>query len=253
MERQQVILHANHIQKSFHTNKAYHLVLDDITISVKKNEFLVLLGPGRCGKTVLMNIMAGLIEPSSGEIEFYGQPLTSPDSRIGFVFQRTGLLPWKTVMQNVEIGLKMKNIPKKERREKCQYYIDLVKLNGFENTYPQQLSGGMKQRVGIARAYAGDPDLLMMDEPFGALDAQTRYSMEIEILKMWEHDKRSVIFVTNNLEEALFLGDRIILLTKSPCTVKDIYSPDMEKPRDNMDNRFLALRKKIENNMDLSL
>ncbi|MHB8276072.1 MAG: ABC transporter ATP-binding protein [Candidatus Humimicrobiaceae bacterium] len=253
MERQQIIMSARHIRKTFATRKDEYLILDDISIDVKENEFLVLLGPGRCGKTVLMNIMAGLMEPSSGIVEFYGKSLTAPDTRIGFIFQRIGLLPWKTVMQNVEIGLKMRKIPKKARRETCQYYIDLVGLHGVENYYPRQLSGGMKQRVGIARAYANNAKELIMDEPFGSLDAQTRYSMEIEVLKMWEKEKRTVIFVTNNLEEALFLGDRIILLTKSPCSVKEVYIPDIEKPRDNMDSRFLSMRRRIESNTDLSL
>jgi len=253
VEKQQVILSCKGIRKSFISKGQENLVLNDISIEVKKNEFLVVLGPGQCGKTVLMNIMAGLMEPISGTVELYGKELNGPDNKIGFIFQRIGLFPWKTTMQNVELGPKMRKVSVQERREMCKYYINLVGLHGFENSYPRQLSGGMKQRVGIARAYANNTEILIMDEPFGALDAQTRYSMQIEIFKMWEKEKRTVVFVTNNLEEALYLGDRIILLSNSPCSVKHEYIPNMAKPRDLMDKKFLVMRKQIEEYMELSL
>lgn len=253
MDREKIVLRCEKIRKSFQNKDRVIDVLDGVDIEVSENEFLVVLGPGRCGKTILMNIMAGLMQPDSGKVEMFGKQVVGPDNKVGFVFQRTGLLPWKTVIQNVELGPRMRNIPLKERRETCQHFINVVGLQGFEKSYPRQLSGGMKQRVGIARAYANNTEILIMDEPFGALDAQTRYSMEAEVLKIWEKEKRTVVFVTNNLEEALYLGDRIILLTNSPCRVKKEYRPDISKPRDMMDARFLALRKEIEENMELAL
>ena len=165
-----------------------------------------------------LNIIAGREKPTKGTVDF---PASS-DTTMGFVFQKTAVFPWKTVMENVELGLQIKGTNKKERREKAQYLIELVGLKGFENAYPYQLSGGMKQRVGIARAYCVNPDILLMDEPFGALDAQTRYQMEEEVLRIWQAEKRTVIFVTNNIEEALFLGDRIVLLSACPAKVKEI-------------------------------
>ncbi|MFR9190259.1 MAG: ABC transporter ATP-binding protein [Anaerotruncus massiliensis (ex Togo et al. 2019)] len=226
-------------------------MLKDINITVKENEFLVLLGPGQCGKTVLLNILAGLDAPTGGEITFVnGRP---PMGDLGVVFQRYALFPWKTVMGNVEINQKFKGKSKAERQAAAQKYIELVGLQGFENSLPKQLSGGMQQRVGIARAYASESDIMLLDEPFGALDAQTRYSMEDEILRIWEKDRRTVIFVTNNVEEAIYLGDRIILLGGHPTGVKKEYVPDLPRPRNYTDPAFLKLRNEIVANTDLVL
>lgn len=156
-------------------------------------------------------------------------------------------------MENVEFAPMLKGVPKKEHREKAQYLINLVGLAGFENSYPKELSGGMKQRVGIARAYAADPDVLIMDEPFGALNAQTRYQMEEEILRIWEKEKRTIIFVTNNIEEAVYLADRVILLSKCPASVKAVYDIDIPKPRDYVDSEFLRIREEIEEQTDLPI
>lgn len=225
----------------------------DITLEVQDNEFLVILGPGHCGKTVLLNIVAGLERPTSGRVLLDGEPMDGPNPGIAMVFQKLALMPWKTVMENVEIGPKLAGVPVKERRERAAHYLELVGLTGFENHYPSQLSGGMKQRVGIARAYANDPSILLMDEPFGQLDAQTRYSMEKEIHRIWEQEKRTVIFVTNNIEEAVFLGDRIVLLSECPARIKEIYPIDLPHPRDMMDPAFLRLREVISNNTDLAI
>ncbi len=226
-------------------------VLKDINITVRENEFLVLLGPGQCGKTVLLNILACLDQPTEGDIEFTdGRPAMG---ELGLVFQRYALFPWKTVMGNVEMNQKLKGVDKKNRQEAAQKYINLVGLQGFEKSMPKQLSGGMKQRVGIARAYASESDIMLMDEPFGALDAQTRYSMEDEILRIWEQSKRTVIFVTNNVEEAIYLGDRIILLGGHPTSVKKEYIPSMPRPRSYTDPEFLKLRNEIVDNTDLVL
>lgn len=230
-----------------------HEVVKDLSFQVKENEFLVLLGPGHCGKTVILNMIAGLLQADSGKILLDSEPVVKPNPSMGMVFQKTGLLPWKTVMENVELGPKMRKVPKKERREKAQHYIDLVGLHGFEKHLPKQLSGGMKQRVGIARAYANDPQILILDEPFGQLDAQTRYNMEDEIARIWMQEKRTIIFVTNNIEEALMLGDKIILLTECPAKVKKVYEVELPRPRDMMDDRFLQLRREISENTDLSI
>lgn len=192
-------------------------VLNDINLVVHENEFLVILGPGQCGKTVLLRLVAGLEAPSAGRILMDGMPVTGPDPSRGMVFQKYALMQWKTVIDNVGLGLKLKGISKSERNARAENFIKLVGLSGFERAYPDQLSGGMKQRVGIARAYCADPEVMLMDEPFGALDAQTRYQMEEEVLRIWEEAKRTVVFVTNNIEEAIYLGDRIVLLSKCPA------------------------------------
>ena len=239
------------LAKTFYLKSETKEVLKDINITVKENEFLVLLGPGQCGKTVLLNILAGLDAPTEGEITFVnGRP---PMGNLGVVFQRYALFPWKTVMGNVEINQKFKGKSREERQEAAQKYIELVGLQGFENSLPKQLSGGMQQRVGIARAYATESDIMLLDEPFGALDAQTRYSIEDEILRIWEKDRRTVIFVTNNVEEAIYLGDRIILLGGHPTGVKKEYVPDLPRPRNYTDPAFLKLRNEIVANTDLVL
>lgn len=247
-------LNINNISKSFRmADNKIRKVVQDVSFQVKDNEFLVLLGPGHCGKTVILNIIAGLLQADSGQVLLDGQQVTKPNPSMGMVFQKTGLLNWMTVMENVELGPRMRGVPKKERREKAQHYIDLVGLHGFEKHLPKQLSGGMKQRVGIARAYANDPEILILDEPFGQLDAQTRYNMQNEISRIWMQEKRTIIFVTNNIEEAIILGDKIILLTECPARVKQVYEVDLPRPRDMMDEKFLKLRSEISENTDLSI
>ena len=241
------------ISKSFHSRKETQEAVADVSFDVYENEFLVILGPGQCGKTVLLNMIAGLESPTTGKMLYEGKEYHGVNDGFGLVFQKTALMDWMTVMENVEFGLKIKKMPKEERRAIAQKYIDLVGLNGFEDKYPRQLSGGMKQRVGIARAYSTNPGVLLMDEPFGALDAQTRYLMENEILRIWEQDKRTIVFVTNNIEEAVTLGDRIILLSACPARVKDIYIPDLPRPRDNISTEFLRIREEIEANTDMAL
>lgn len=243
------VLKLNNVSKSFYGRNKVFEAVNDVSLSVRENEFLVLLGPGQCGKSVLLNIISGLDTPTLGNVEFANEK----DKDVGFVFQKTAVLPWKTVMENVELPLQLAGVGKKERREKAQYLIDLVGLTGFENALPKQLSGGMKQRVGIARAYCSNPKILLMDEPFGALDAQTRYQMEEEVLRIWEKEKRTVIFVTNNIEEAVYLADRIVLLSQCPAHVKEIYEVNLPRPRDYVDPEFLALREAIEANTDLAL
>ena len=220
-------------------------VLRDVSFSIEENEFVVVFGPGQCGKTTLLNIVAGLDAPTSGEVIVKGNKVTRPGPDRAMVFQNIMLFPWLTTMGNVEYSMKVRGVPKAQRRAEAQKYIDLVGLNGFEHTFPVRLSGGMKQRVGIARAYCTKPDVMLMDEPFGALDAQTRYLMQDEVVRIRNAEKRTVIFVTNNIEEALYLADRIVVMTPCPATVMAEVKIDLPRPRSYVDPEFLRLRKEI--------
>ena len=253
MEQLNKRMEINGISKTFFSDKGYFTAIKDVSFDVNDGEFLVILGPGRCGKTVLLNIIAGLEQQTEGKVVYNGREWKGVNPEISMVFQKLALMPFKTVMENVELGLKFRGMSRGQRREIAQHYIELVGLKGFEKSYPTQLSGGMKQRVGIARAYAADPKLLIMDEPFGQLDAQTRYQMQEEILRIWEKEKRTVIFVTNNIEEACYLGDRIILLSDCPATVKEVYPISIPRPRDMVSEEFLKLRTVISDNTDLAI
>ena len=251
---EKIILQADHIAKTFFSSKGDTDAIEDISIDVRENEFLVLLGPGQCGKTTFLNIIAGLVKATSGTITLNGKPISGTDSRIAMVFQKTGLYEWKTARENAERGRKDRNVPKAERRAAAQKYLELVGLQGFENSYPHALSGGMKQRVGIARAYTANPEILLMDEPFGALDAQTRYAMEEEILRIWQTEKRTIVFVTNNIEEAVTLGDRIIQFTERPAKVKRVYDlSSLQRPRSHVSEDFMRIRQEIAANEALTL
>lgn len=253
-EKKKIILKLENICQSYVVKDGVKDAVDNVSFEIYDNEFLVLLGPGHCGKTVLMNLIAGLEKPVGGKIFLDGEEIHGSDPRIGMVFQSLNLMPWRTVMANVEFGLEIAGVAKAERRKTAQKYIDLVGLNGFENSYPHELSGGMKQRVGIARAYTNNPEILLMDEPFGQLDAQTRYAMEEEVLRIWEQEKRTIIFVTNNIEEAVFLADRIVLLSKCPAKVKEVYDlKDLPRPRNMTDKEFLRIRSEVSENTDLAL
>ncbi len=253
MDNEKIKLRLEHISQSYIVNDQIFDAAVDVSMEVRDSEFLVILGPGRCGKTILLNMIAGLEKPADGKICLDGEDIQGSDERIGMVFQKRALMPWKTVMENVEFGLKIKRMAKAERRKIARKYIDLVGLQGFEKSYPDELSGGMKQRVSIARAYANNPEILLMDEPFGALDAQTRYAMEEEVQRIWQTEKRTVIFVTNNIEEAIYLADKIVLLTSCPAHVKAVYDVDLPRPRNTIDPKFLQIRKKISENTDLAL
>ena len=253
MDKKKVRLKLENISQSYVVNNEVRDAVSDVSLEVYDNEFLVLLGPGHCGKSVLLNIVGGLEKPVAGNLYLDGEKLSGSDKRISMVFQKLALMPWKTVMANVEFGPEIAGVDKATRRKTAQKYIDLVGLTGFEKSYPNQLSGGMKQRVGIARAYTNNPEILLMDEPFGQLDAQTRYAMEEEIQRIWQQEKRTIIFVTNNIEEAVYLGDRIILLSECPATVKQIYDIDLPRPRNTIDPEFLRIRKEVSENTDLAL
>ncbi len=248
-----VMIQCNDLSKTFYSNFGEFKVVDEVDLSVAENEFLILFGPGQCGKTTLINLIAGLEESTQGAILVDGMEVKTAGPDRGVVYQSVALFPWLTVMGNVEYGLKMKGVPKKERQERAMHYIKLVGLEGFEHTYPVKLSGGMKQRVGIARAYCIEPKVMLMDEPFGALDAQTRYLMQKELEIIWQTEKRTVVFVTNNIEEAVYLADRILVLKNCPTGVKAEYEIKLPRPRNYVDKEFLRLRKEITNIMDQTL
>lgn len=241
------------ISKTFKTNQKDFQVLKDISFDVHENEFLVIFGPGQCGKTTLLYMLAGIEDCTTGEIVHNGEKVVEPHHSRAVVYQTMALFPWMTVEENVNFGPRMRKIDRKVRDESAQHFIDLVGLTGFEKSFPVQLSGGMKQRVGIARAYCGNPDVLLMDEPFGHLDAQTRYMMQESLGKIWENEKRTVVFVTNNIEEAIYLADRIILLSDCPGEICKEYKVDLPRPRNLVDDDFLALRQEITNNMTVAI
>lgn len=220
-------------------------VLDNIRFDIFENEILVITGPSGCGKTTLVNLLAGILKPSSGQITMRGSRIDPRIHNISYVFQEPSCIPWRTLKNDVTIGLEIKSMGKEATERRRKEVIDLVRLNGFEDYFSWQLSGGMKQRVAIARAYATNPDLLIMDEPFGQLDAQTRYQMQMETERIWEQEKKTIVFITHNIEEAVYLASRIILLTNQPTKIKREYAIDLPRPRDLTSREFLALRAEI--------
>lgn len=253
MSERKVVVHCDHVSKTFYNMEGDHLVVDDLDFKVYENEFVVLFGPGQCGKSTILNLIVGLEPVTGGKVLVNEEEVTGPSPKRGMVYQTTNLFMWYNVMKNVEFGPAVQGVPKKERRARAQHYIDLVGLHGFEKHYPVKLSGGMQQRVGIARAYCNEPELICMDEPFGHLDAQTRYLMEEEVERISNTEKRTVIFVTNNAEEAIYLADRIILLHNCPTSVHKEYVVDLPRPRDYTSPEFLALREQITRDMDNTL
>lgn len=255
MSRSDIKIRCENVSKTFVQKGTQRVpVLKNISLEVHDQEFLVILGPGQCGKSTLLRIIAGLETPTTGSVSLNGKPITGPGPDRGLVFQSYMLFPWETVLENVEGGLKIQKIPAKQCRETANRYIEMVGLKGFEDYYPHQLSGGMKQRVGIARAYAMNPQVMLLDEPFGQLDAQTRLFMEQETERIWQMEKRTMIFVTNNIDEAIFLADRIVTMEdKLPGHVKGCYDVPLPRPRDTMDVKFLELRKIITDEQKLTL
>jgi NitT/TauT family transport system ATP-binding protein len=245
MDGNEVSLSIEHMTKVFPKGGEELVALDDIELEVMDGEFVCILGPSGCGKTTLLRIIAGLEKKSEGKISLKGKEVIGPGPDRGMVFQEFALFPWRTVRHNVEFGLEVKGVPPEKRKEISQKYIDLVGLRGFEDSHPNQLSGGMKQRVGIARALANEPAILLMDEPFGALDAQTRNQMQKELLRIWSETKKTVIFITHSVDEAVFLSDRVIVLTSRPGRVKTVHKIDLPRPRDRASQDFINLRKTI--------
>ncbi|MCL5950343.1 MAG: ABC transporter ATP-binding protein [Chloroflexi bacterium] len=220
--------------------------LDNLSFQVDDGQFLCILGPTGCGKTTLLRMIAGLITPSAGEIILDGQKVRSPGPDRGFVFQEYALFPWRTVQQNVEFGLEVRGLAPAERQRTARAYIALVGLTGFEHYLPKQLSGGMKQRIAVARVLANDPRIVLMDEPFAALDCQTRNVMQEELLKVWDAQQRkTILFVTHNVEEAVFLADSILVLSHRPGRLVESIPVDLPRPRDRLSPELHRLRGRI--------
>ena len=203
--------------------------LEDVTLDIGAGEFLVLVGPSGCGKSTLLDLLGGLSRPSSGRILLDGSPVTGPGLDRGLVFQQYALLPWRTARGNVEFGLEAKRVARRERARRAREYLELVGLAGFEEHYPHELSGGMRQRVAIARSLAFDPEVLLMDEPFAALDAQTREALQDELLRIWTHTGKTVLFVTHSIDEAVYLGQRVAVMTSRPGRIKTVIDIDLDR------------------------
>ncbi len=218
-------------------------VLDDIQLDVSAGEFVCLLGPSGCGKSTLLNIMGGFLSPTRGEVRIDGEVVRGPDPRRIFVFQERGVFPWLTVEGNIGFGLR--GVPEAERAATIARYVELVGLRGFERAYPHELSGGMKQRVEVARALAVDPDMLYLDEPFGALDSITRIQMRGELLRIWQAEKKTILFVTHDIEESIQLADRVVVMSTRPARIRRVVDIDIPHPRDLSAPRYLQLRDSI--------
>ena len=219
--------------------------IDNISIDIKDSEFICIVGPSGCGKSTLLRMIAGLEPITGGHITVGGKVVSSPTPSIGFVFQEYTLFPWRTVQKNVEFGLELKNVPPAEREKIADKYIDMVGLSKFRDSYPHQLSGGMKQRIAIARTLAVGPDILLMDEPFGALDAQTRNILQEQLLDIWEKEKIKVLFVTHSVDEAVFLADSVMIMTSRPGRIKEMIDIDVPRPRIRTETEVNKVRNSI--------
>ena len=223
----------DHVSKTYTTGHAHVKVVADVSFSLAEKDFVSLIGPSGCGKTTMLQMLAGFVQPDAGTVTIGGQPITGPDSDRGVIFQEYGVFPWLTVAKNIEFGLTLgKNLqPKVERDKIVAHYIKLMHLNGFENAYPKHLSGGMRQRLAIARAYAVNPNILLMDEPFGALDAQTRLAMQLLLMQLLQEERKTVLLITHSVEEAIFLSTRVLVISARPSRVLRVIVIPFPYPR----------------------
>lgn len=236
------------IRKTFELANAEFVALERVDLDIADNEFVTVVGPSGCGKSTLMNILAGLDEPTAGEALVDGKQVKGPGPERGVIFQQYALFPWLTVRKNVEFGLKLAGLPRGERRERADYFIKMVGLEQFADALPKTLSGGMKQRCAIARAYAVNPSILLMDEPFGALDALTRVKLQEQLLETWSNEKRTVMFITHDVDEAVFLGNRVIVMAARPGRIYDVIDVNLPYPRAEnvrLSPEFTALRNRV--------
>lgn len=236
------------VRKVYDTRNGEMIALNGVNLDIMENEFICVVGPSGCGKSTLLNIIAGLLEPSSGRILCDGEEVKGTGTERGVVFQQYALFPWMTVKKNVMFGLNLKGIKGKEAEDIAMKYIKMVQLEDFVDHYPKELSGGMKQRVAIARAYAVNPSILLMDEPFGALDAQTRTQLQQELLETWEKEKKTCFFITHDVDEAIILAQKVIIMSARPGRIKEIVDIDIPYPRDQetkMSPEFLDLKNHI--------
>ena len=238
------------VKKIYEGRNGQTIALNGANLDIYDNEFICVVGPSGCGKSTLLNIIAGLHEPTSGAAYLDGKKIEGTGVERGVVFQQYALFPWRTVLKNVMFPLEMKKTPKAEAEQIAMKYIKAVGLEGFENSYPKELSGGMKQRVAIARAYAADPEVLLLDEPFGALDAQTRVQLQTELLETWQKEKKTCFFITHDVDEAIILAQRVIIMSARPGRIKKIVDVDIPYPRTQAtktDPRFLELKTEVWN------
>ncbi len=236
----------SHVTHRFPAEEAERdLALQDVNLTIAPNEFVAVVGRSGCGKTTLLNLIAGLLRPTAGEVRVDGRLVEGPGPDRGMVFQNSALFPWLTAIENVEFGPRNLGMPPERRRALARELIDLVRLRGFENRYPRELSGGMKQRVAIARALATDPEILLMDEPFGALDELTRAEMQEELLRIWEARRKTVVFVTHSIMEAIYLSDRVIVLSPHPGRVRKEVPIALPRPRQRSSSAFMAYYEEI--------
>lgn len=249
-ENRLVKLKIDNVYKEYQGRNGKTIALNGVNLDIMENEFICVVGPSGCGKSTLLNIIAGLLEPTSGAAYLDGNKIEGTAVERGVVFQQYALFPWRTVINNVMFGLEMKKTPKEEARKIALKYIESVGLKGFEDSYPKELSGGMKQRVAIARAYAANPEVLLLDEPFGALDAQTRVQLQTELLNTWEQEKKTCFFITHDVDEAIILAQRVIIMSARPGRIKRIVDIDIPYPRTQetkSDPHFLELKAEIWN------
>jgi NitT/TauT family transport system ATP-binding protein len=236
------------VVKKFDTRYGEVVALNGVDLEIAENEFVCVVGPSGCGKSTLLNLIAGLSEPTSGHVYLNGEEVTGPGAERGVVFQQYALFPWLTVKKNVEFGLKLQGMGKKEAAKEAMHYIELVDLKQFINAYPKELSGGMKQRAAVARAYAVKPQVLLMDEPFGALDAQTKTQLQSELINTWSQEKRTIFFITHDVEEAVAMAQRIIIMSARPGRIREIVNVDLPYPRDQemrMSKEFTDIKNHI--------
>jgi NitT/TauT family transport system ATP-binding protein len=238
-------LEVEKITKHYHHDGSRVHALDDITFDVHHKEFVCIIGPSGCGKSTLLKIIAGLDKPTYGEVRLLGEPVLKPHPKVGMVFQSFGLYPWRTVSQNIEFGLETQGVPKEERRRVSDELVDLIGLRGHENSYPRALSGGMKQRVGIARALAVNPEVVLMDEAFSAVDEFTAQVLRSEVAELWEETGKTFILVTHNLTEAVEMADRVIVLSARPAKLKDAFHVPLKRPRNRADRKFMKCQKDL--------
>ncbi|HOT94192.1 MAG TPA: ABC transporter ATP-binding protein [Methanoregulaceae archaeon] len=234
------------VSKTFETDTGEEVeALRGVTLEVEEGEFICILGPSGCGKTTLLRIIAGLDTPSEGAVLVDGEPVRGPTPRLGMIFQDYSLYPWRRVVDNIAFGLELAGVGKATRTERAREYLELVGLDEFADAYPYELSGGMRQRVAVARALATEPAVVLMDEPFGALDAQTRNAMQRELLEIWEKTMKTVLFVTHSVDEAVFLADRIVVLTTRPGRIREIVAVNEARPRDRTCTAGASLRRYV--------
>lgn len=238
----------DNVKKIFQGRNGETVALNGVSFDIKENEFVCVVGPSGCGKSTLLNIIAGLSHPTSGKVFLDGKEIVDTGTERGVVFQQYALFPWLTVRKNIEFGLKLKKMSKQEIQETTDRYLDMVDLKAFADSYPKELSGGMKQRVAIARAYAVNPEVLLMDEPFGALDAQTRTQLQSDLLDTWEKERKTCFFITHDVEEAIILAQRVVIMSARPGRVKEIVDVNIPYPRNQetkMSKEFLELKNYI--------